>query len=194
MTGPTMRARIAEQFDGLRSDFVIKDATKPMTVTPTDVDARNAKKLDPAHCVLAEAIQRTKGEQVLVFRRVAYVKHSSRTVLKYTLGSQTGNVTEAFDQSGSFPVGVSFVFKVPDEGHSTAVHSVTGPAKKRPDSSVSLSLALTPPTGRDKVGGTAGKGGHGKRGERRSIEVKVRTAEAKAKTAAFKRPLGPELP
>lgn len=177
--GPTTRARIAEKFDGLRSDFVIKDATEPLTVAPTKADARKAVKGDPGNCVLACTIRRILDtDNVLVFRRVAYVKHSSRTVRKYTLGSQSASVTEAFDQSGSFPTGIPFVFTVPDAGHSVDRKTESAP------------LSLIPPTGRSRVGGTAGNGGHGKRGARRSPEVKARSAEAKAKTAALKRPLG----
>jgi hypothetical protein len=84
---------------GLAEDAKIIDATSPMLVAPTKADARDAQRLDPANCLYANACKR-KGKPAVVLRLVAYVKQSSKQVLKYMVPPAGRAQIVALDASG----------------------------------------------------------------------------------------------
>jgi hypothetical protein len=97
---------------GLDKGCKIVDAKKPMLVAPTKADAKNAQRLDPVGCLYANACKR-KGKPAVVFREIAYVKESSKRVLKYTIPAAGRAQIIALDASGIAVAGASIKLMPP---------------------------------------------------------------------------------
>lgn len=179
-TSEAHRARLTNLFTELPADFTLIDAKKDLKdITPTKIDLRGAIPLDPQRCVLARAFHRQFNQEALIYRTVAYVRRSKRTVVKYGIPKSTGNVTAAFDKSSNFPTGIPFTLSVPDIGHSVENGGTTRASRAAKPFEV-----FTPPGGKKKVGATAGRG-------RKQSGAKHRTKAQIEEAKANRRPLSP---